>query len=345
MTGLAGSLITTKKGPTAQQLAAVVTFVKRRGFEQSILQCDGEPALVKLVEEIGKQTSLPTRQSPAYSQRSEEWHSSLFAQFRALLFDFCRRYKLHPSGLTLGSSLGQHMLRHAEWLLNRLQLHSSDNKTSFQRRWGIAYSNAVLPFGEFVFTQDLSLAIWLGRCESSDERILAKANSSNLVKSTCVTRLSLESSMELALFKCTSIPPPELASAAYLEMAEHGNQTIAKAGGEEQLRMEFPPQASNNQPQHKAIGQHKQKRAMSFQLSPGLAQPSSSQACSCDLLDLAWHQPALQQQHELQPTALHTPFVQQSASATTALIGQVLEPTLRRQPSAKQASQHQLVRS
>ena len=53
LTGLAGSLITTKKGPTAQQLDAVVTLIKRPGFEQSILQCDGEPALVKLVAEIG----------------------------------------------------------------------------------------------------------------------------------------------------------------------------------------------------------------------------------------------------------------------------------------------------
>ena len=156
MTGLAGSLITTKKGPTAQQLDAVVTFIKRQGFEQSILQCDGEPALLKLVEEIGKKTSLPTRQSPAYSHQSEEWHSSLFAQFRALLSDFCQRYKLQPSEVEIGSSLGQHMLRHAEWLLNRFQLHSSDNKTSFQRRWGIAYSSSVLPFGE----PQLTAAAW-----------------------------------------------------------------------------------------------------------------------------------------------------------------------------------------
>ena len=64
---MAGSLMTTKKGPTQPQLDAAITFIKRQGFLQSTLQCDGEPALVKLVEEIGKQTSLPTRQSPAYS--------------------------------------------------------------------------------------------------------------------------------------------------------------------------------------------------------------------------------------------------------------------------------------
>ena len=97
LTGLAGSLMTTKEGTPAQQLDAVVTFIKRQGFAHSTLQCDGEPALVQLVEEIGKQTSLPTRQSPASSQPSEAWQKSSFTQFRALLFDFCRRYKLQPS--------------------------------------------------------------------------------------------------------------------------------------------------------------------------------------------------------------------------------------------------------
>ena len=57
LTGLAGSLMTTKEGTPAQQLDAVVTFIKRQGFERSTLQCDGEPALLKLVEMIGKRTS------------------------------------------------------------------------------------------------------------------------------------------------------------------------------------------------------------------------------------------------------------------------------------------------
>ena len=93
------------------------------------------------------------------------------------------------------------MLRHAVCLLNRFQLHASDNKTSFQRRWGTAYSNSVLPFGELVLAQDQNLAIWLGRCEPTDDHILAKANSISLVKSRTVTRLSLESSVDLTLFK------------------------------------------------------------------------------------------------------------------------------------------------
>ena len=194
LTGLAGSLMTAKKGVTQAQLDAVITLIKRQGFSQSTLQCDGEPALVKLVEEIGKQTSLPTRQSPAYSHQSqayvEGWHRSLFAQFRALLFDFCHRYKLEPSEIKMGGSFCQHMLRHAVWLLNRFQLQSSDQKTSFRRRWGVPFRNPVLPFGELVLAQtqhaesakldhrlqpQRSLAIWLGRCEATGEHILAKA--------------------------------------------------------------------------------------------------------------------------------------------------------------------------
>ena len=45
------------------------------------------------------------------------------------------------------------MLRHAVWLLKCFQLHSSDQKTSFQRRWGVPFSNPVLPFGELVLAQ------------------------------------------------------------------------------------------------------------------------------------------------------------------------------------------------
>ena len=76
-----------------------------------------------------------------------------------------------------------------------------------------------------------------------------------------------------------------------------------------------------------------------------MEQPPSSQACPYELSDLAWQQPALHQPHELQPTALHPPVVQQLDSATTALVEQVTEPTSRRQSSEEQASQQQPVRS
>ena len=355
LTGLAGSLMTTKKGITQPQLDAVVTFIKRQGFAQSTLQCDGEPALVKLVEEIGKQTSLPTRQSPAYSHQSqayvEGWHRSLFAQFRALLFDFCHRYKLQPSDVKIGGSLSQHMLRHAVWLLNRFQLHSSDQKTSFQRRWGIAYSSPVLPFGELVLAQtqhaesakldhrlqpQRSLAIWLGRCEATGEHILAKANNTSLVKSRTVTRLSLESSMDLSVFKSITIPPPELTSAASLKMAKHDDPPCDQTSGEGKLMLEFPPQAYTKPPQQRARGRpSKQQQAFppSFHPPPGLVQPPVPQACPQEL-----------QQPPLQQPALPPPVVQQPASTPTALPQQVAQPTSMPQPSAEQASQPKPVR-
>ena len=323
-TGLAGSLITTTKGPTTQQLDAVVTFISRQGLAHSTLQCDGEPALVKLVEEIGKQTGMPTRQSPASSHQLAAWQSRLFTKFRALLFDFSHRYKLQPSNVQIASSLGQYMLQHAVCLIG----------ISFMK------SHHVLPFGELVLAHDQNLAIWLGRCEASDEHILAKANSNSLVKSRIVTRLSLVSSMDPILFKSISLPQPELSSAAYLQMAKLGDQPKAKAGGERELRRVSPPQASKYL-QPKAKG--RQQKAPT-RLPPGLAQPSSSQACPYELSDLAWQQPALQQPNELLPTALHPPVVQQPPTATTALIERVIAPTSSRQPSEEHASQQQPVR-
>ena len=229
-----------------------------------------EPALVKLVEEIGKQTSLSTRQSPAYSHQSqayvEGWHCSLFAQFRALLFDFCDRYKLEPSEIKMGGSFSQHMLRHAVWLLNRFQLHSSDQKTSFQRRWGVPFSDPVLPFGELVLAQtqhaesakldhrlqpQRSLAIWLGRSEATGEHILAKANNTSPVRSRTVTRLSLEEACNLATFKTISIPAPELSSSASVKMAKEGDQPTDQQGGESKLRLDVPPQAFTQPPQQR----------------------------------------------------------------------------------------------
>ena len=307
------------------------------------MQCDGEPALVKLVEEIGKQTSLPTRQSPAYSHQSqayvEGWHRSLFAQFRALLFDFCHRYKLEPSEIKMGGSFSQHMLRHAVWLLNRLQLHSSDQQTSFQRRWGVPFSNPVLPFRELVLAQtqhaesakldhrlqpQRSLAIWLGRCEATGEHILAKANNVSLIKSRTVTRLSLEESCNLATFKTISIPAPELSSSASVKMAKEGDQPTDQQGGESKHRLDVPPQAFTQPPQQRPRGRPRNQPA-AFQPAlvppPGLAQPSTS--TSLPQQPQQAKQPAALQPKARQPTppqpALQPPALQQPALQQPAL--------------------------
>ena len=56
------------------------------------------------------------------------------------------------------------------------------------------------------------------------------------------------------MFKSISLPPPELASAAYLKMAQLGDQPSEQAGGERELRLVYPPQAYNKHPQQKAKG-------------------------------------------------------------------------------------------
>ena len=99
-----------------------------------------------------------------------------------------------------------------------------------------------------------SLAVWLERCEATGEHILAKANNTSLVKSTTVTRLSLESSMDLSVFKSITIPPPELTSAASLKMAKYDDPPCDQTSGKGKLMLEFPPQAYAKPPQQRARG-------------------------------------------------------------------------------------------
>ena len=150
--------------------------------------------------------------------------------------------------------------------------------------------------------------------------------------------------MDIILFNSISLPAPELASAAYLKIAELGEQTSEKAGGARELRLEYQPQAYTKHPQPKANGRQESAFQSSFELTPGSAHPVVSQACSCEFPDLAWQQPALHQPQELQSTALHPTVVQQPSSATTALKEPVLDPPSRRQPSEEQASQQQPMR-
>ena len=136
------------------------------------------------------------------------------------------------------------------------------------------------------------------------------------------------------MFNRISLPPPELASAAYLTKGPLGDHLSRTTGGERELRMASPPQASNKHPQQKT--QERQPRAVSFQLPPGLARPALPSACPCELSDLAWQQPALHPLYGLQPTALHPLVAQQPASAMTALREQVIEPTSRRHTSEEE---------
>ena len=171
--------------------------------------------------------------------------------------------------------------------------------------------------------------------EATGEHILAKANNISLVKSRTVTRLSLESSMDLSVFKSISIPPPELTSAASLKMAKYEGPPCDQTSGEGKLMLEFPPQAYTKPPQQRARGRpSKQQQALppSFHTPPDLVPPPVPQACPQEL------------QQPLQQPALPPPVVQQPASTPTALPQQVAQPTSMPQPSAESASQPKPVR-
>ena len=154
-----------------------------------------------------------------------------------------------------------------------------------------------------------SLAIWLGRCEATGEHILAEANNTSLVKSRTVTRLSLEGSTDLGVFKSISIPAPELSSSASVKMAKEGDQPTDQQGGESQLRLEFPPQAYTQPPQQRPRGRPRNQPA-AFQPAlvppPGLAQPSTSTSLP-------------QPKQQAQPPAALQPKVQHQPPAAPAL--------------------------
>ena len=214
----------------------------------------------------------------------------------------------------------------------------------------------MLPFGELVLTQtqhaesatldhrlqsQRSLAIWLGRCEATGEHILAKANNTSLVKSRTVTRLSLESSMDLSVFKSISIPPPELTSAASLKMAKPDDPPCDQTSGEGKLMLEFPTSSLHDSlPSRGQEADQVSNSKLSHLLShppPGLIDPPVPRACTPEAA------PATFTTTSFATPAIPPPVVQQPASAPTALPQQVAQPSAQ-QPSAEQASQPKPVR-
>eukprot|EP00969_Alexandrium_andersonii_P331698 14659383-Alexandrium_andersonii.AAC.1 len=80
---------------------------------------------------------LKLQAAPQYSSASigsvERFHASLRAEARALLSDVEERldYKADAT-----SPITSWAVRHSSWLRGRYHQHASDEKTSFNRRWG-----------------------------------------------------------------------------------------------------------------------------------------------------------------------------------------------------------------
>ena len=348
LTGLAGSLMTAKKGVTQAQLDAVITFIKRQGLSQSTLQCDGEPALVKLVEEIGKQTSLPTRQSPAYTGPTAINHKLMWKDGTAACshsFELCCLTSVTATSLNLPKSRWEEALASICFVmlcgcLIAFSFIRAIRRQAFKEDGECLSAFLSYPLGSLFLAQtqhaesakldhrlqpQRSLAIWLGRCEATGEHILAKANNTSLVKSRTVTRLSLEESCNLATFRTISIPAPELSSSASVKMAKEGDQPTDQQGGESKLRLDVPPQAFTQPPQQRPRGRPRNQPA-AFQPAlvppPGLAQPSTSTSLP------------QQPQQAKQPAALQ-PKVQQTPPPTAASAAPALQQPVRRRITKK----------
>eukprot|EP00971_Amphidinium_carterae_P008655 170267-Amphidinium_carterae.3 len=125
---------------------AITRFIVENGLQTTILQSDGDPAILEpliqeleLLSEMGRRLPhIKIQTSPQHSHQSqgivERYHQTLFAQLRTIIFQFCHNYDLDPQQISSHSPLINHLLHHTTWLLNRYLRHS-DSKTSYERNW------------------------------------------------------------------------------------------------------------------------------------------------------------------------------------------------------------------
>eukprot|EP00971_Amphidinium_carterae_P018965 373673-Amphidinium_carterae.2 len=69
------------------------------GFGQTIIQVDNEPAILQLAQEAAQELTTPWRQSSPHSHQGqgavERFQKPLFAQCRAIRFDWVERYNFN----------------------------------------------------------------------------------------------------------------------------------------------------------------------------------------------------------------------------------------------------------
>ena len=128
----------------------LVRFVRETGRTDCMMQSDGEPALVTVVEEAAKRLGVSVRRSPVESSQSqgsvERWHQTLAGQVRTL-----RSRLVENSGMQLKYDipLSVWLMKHACLTLNRFLVHA-DNLASHERRWGKGHELLMCQFGECV---------------------------------------------------------------------------------------------------------------------------------------------------------------------------------------------------
>ena len=133
-------------------LTELARFLVETGRTHARIQCDNEPAILTLTEELIKRfPGLSRLGAPAYSPETlgnvERMNQTGQNQLNTLLADLRLRYGVTEHELTIDHPLYTWMVKHTAFLLGRYLLHT-DGQTAYERRWGKCYASALCQFGE-----------------------------------------------------------------------------------------------------------------------------------------------------------------------------------------------------
>eukprot|EP00971_Amphidinium_carterae_P174128 3451458-Amphidinium_carterae.2 len=163
------------KGINPIAVKAITRFIVEDGLQTTILQSDGESAILELLSvvltKLGRQLPHVNLQTaPQYSHQSQ---------------GVVEDYNVDARQISSNSPLMNHLLHHMTWLPNRYLRHS-DGKTSYERNWRQQYKQPIINFGEKVYVhkpmapnvrlyqrnqEQKHEAIWIGRDTATGQHI------------------------------------------------------------------------------------------------------------------------------------------------------------------------------
>ena len=170
--GMMAAIRVEEKGPASYVVSAVVEHLRAGGRKKVIFRIDGEPATRALGVAIqyarSEETVIECR--PKYSSPSK---GPFVRCFRIFLRE---KAKME---ITTESPLLPWLVRHCGWILSRYAVRA-DGMTGFSRLKGREYTSGIAIFGEAIWYKlpktaldnRWRTAIWLGKSDRSDERII-----------------------------------------------------------------------------------------------------------------------------------------------------------------------------
>ena len=210
LSGLGMSCVVPNKGYSVYARAELRRFVLEAGRTFGALQCDPEPSLKAVAEEVTSDLGgLSLRTSAVEWKQAQgavgNTQQLLYAQIRTLRKDLQERYGRE---IELASPIMTWLVRHSQWLLNRYAIRS-DGLTPFERRWSRRYTSAICRFGEVVLFRvpgrvpKAELAwqpgLWLGRDTTSDMHIIG--TTSGVTKTRSMRRFPSEQQVDVDMLK------------------------------------------------------------------------------------------------------------------------------------------------